>query len=59
MTHTQSFGQTRSGRAHLVVELKASKVGIGSAEATQIKEYAYAVASDSQFRARTSGGISG
>lgn len=35
---------------HLVVELKRPTVKVGSAEVTQIKQYAYAVAADERFR---------
>ena len=35
---------------HLVIELKRPTVKIGSAEITQIKSYAYAVADDERFR---------
>lgn len=37
------------GREHLIVELKAPKVSIGSKEVDQIKSYADAVVSDPQF----------
>ena len=36
-------------REHLIVELKAPKVKIGSDELTQIKSYAFAVADDERF----------
>lgn len=38
-------------REHLVVELKRPSVKIGSAEITQIKDYAFAVAEDDRFEA--------
>lgn len=38
-------------REHLVVELKRPSVKIGSAEITQVKDYAFAVADDERFEA--------
>jgi hypothetical protein len=35
---------------HLIVELKAPTVKVGSKETTQIKKYAFAVADDARFR---------
>lgn len=45
----RSVEQVHSRLDHLVVELKAPKVRIGSHELTQIKTYAYAVMGDDRF----------
>lgn len=48
---TRSIPRNHSDeREHLVIELKAPKVPIGSKVITQIKEYAFAVAADERFR---------
>lgn len=36
-------------REHLVIELKAPKVSVGTKEITQVKSYAHAVAEDARF----------
>lgn len=45
----RSIEQARNRREHLVMELKRPTVKIGSDEVTQIKNYAYTVASDERF----------
>jgi hypothetical protein len=45
----RSLSQNRNRREHLVVELKAPRVAIGDDQATQIRRYADAVASDRRF----------
>lgn len=45
----RSLSQQRNRREHLVVELKAPSVAIGDEQATQIRRYADAVASDPRF----------
>ena len=45
----RSVPQTQDRMEHLVVELKAPKVRIGSDQITQIEKYAFAVAGDSRF----------
>lgn len=49
---SRSVPQNRADeREHLVVELKRPTVKIGSAEITQVKDYAFAVAEDERFEA--------
>lgn len=49
---SRSIPQNRvEEREHLVVELKRPTVKIGSAEITQVKDYAFAVAEDDRFEA--------
>ena len=45
----RSVEQVHNRLEHLVVELKAPRVKIGSQELTQIKTYAYAVVTDERF----------
>jgi Histidine kinase-, DNA gyrase B-, and HSP90-like ATPase len=45
----RSLEQTQNRREHLVVELKAPRVRIGSKELTQVKSYAFAVVEDERF----------
>lgn len=48
---SRSVPQSRAEqREHLIVELKRPNVPIGSAEATQVKDYATAIARDERFR---------
>lgn len=46
---SRSFDRDRGRLEHLVLELKRPALRLGSAELTQIKEYAHAVASDERF----------
>ncbi|MEM8992199.1 MAG: ATP-binding protein [Pseudomonadota bacterium] len=49
---SRSVPQNRADeREHLIVELKRPSVKIGSAEITQVKNYAFAVAEDERFEA--------
>ncbi len=45
----RSLEQRRNRREHLVIELKAPSVSVGSEEASQIKNYAVTVAKDARF----------
>lgn len=48
---TQSIPRNHSDeREHLIIELKAPSVRIGSKEITQIESYAFAIAEDERFR---------
>ena len=46
---SRSLQQNRNKREHLVIELKAPSVAIGSKELSQIENYATAVAEDTRF----------